>query len=169
MAGKLGSVFGFEDADVDGGEEAIILDSDTNDAVAEVVEDGDAISEASDEIEVTSADTEVLEKIEEVIAEAEESGEGLTPDAAAIANVAVEAIRIRMGAKGGMRALAVENFGQKGDRLSSTRLALESIGDMIKDAWAAVLKFVEKVWNAVKEFFVKIFESPEEFRSSPIG
>ena len=166
MAGKLGSVFGFEDADVDGGEEAIILDSDTNDAVAEVVEDGDAISEASDEIEVTSADTEVLEKIEEVIAEAEESGEGLTPDAAAIANVAVEAIRIRMGAKGGMRALAVENFGQKGDRLSSTRLALESIGDMIKDAWAAVLKFVEKVWNAVKDFFVKIFDAAERLKAS---
>ena len=166
MAGKLGSVFGFEDADVDGGEEAIVLDSDTNDAVAEVVEDGDAISEASDEIEATSADTEVLEKIEAVIAEAEESGEGLTPDAAAIANVAVEAIRIRMGAKGGMRALAVENFGQKGDRLSSTRLALEGIGEQIKNAWAAVLKFVEKVWNAVKEFFVKIFDAAERLKAS---
>ena len=50
-----------------------------------------------------------------------------------------------------------EAFGQTGSKLAATNLALESIGQMLKDLWATLKNLIMKAIRSVKDYYNKVF------------
>jgi hypothetical protein len=159
-----GLVFAMEEAEV-GGEENMVpeVTAEVEAGVAEVESDAGDISEMNDVADDAMADTETLGNIQEVMSDSVESGEGLSEDAAKIAEVAVEAICARLGMKRRVMP-AMESFGSKHSRLAATKIAMEGIGDAIKTAWEAVKKFFKMIFSKISDFFMKFFDNTDRIR-----
>jgi hypothetical protein len=133
--------------------QAEVAQAEVNEQVAEVEELSAAVEEAID-------DAEALADVGEIMEEKVEDGEGLSPDAAAMAEVAVESIRARLGIRSAQRVVpAMESFGQSATRLQSTRIALEGITDVARRVWTAVKAAVLKVWEMIKSFFLGLVKN----------
>jgi len=121
--------------------------------VADVAEQTEAIDEGMD-----AADQ--MEQVEDVVEQAAE-GEGLDPVAADAVKVAVEAICARIGAnpKAVYSLYATENFQSASSRKANTKIALEGIGEFLKDMWKKLKAALIKLWQKAKAFFDKHFSS----------
>ena len=98
-----------------------------------------------------------LEEIESVVEASIEEGEGLDPIAAEAVRIAVEAICARVGANPkSMYALyATENFQSASSRKANSRIALEGIGDFLKNLWEKIKAAVSNLWEKVIAFWNK--------------
>lgn len=123
---------------------------DVEQEVAEVAEGSEAIEEG-----MGAADQ--LEQVEEVVAAAAEEGEGLDPVAAEAIKIAVEAICARVGAnpKAVYALYATENFQSASSRKANTKIALEGVGEFLKDMWKKIKAALQRLWVKAKEFFAK--------------
>jgi hypothetical protein len=119
----------------------------------EVTETGDDTSA----IEEGMAAADQLEQVEEVVAGAVEEGEGLDPVAAEAIRIAVEAICARVGAnpKAVYALYATENFQSSSSRKANTKIALEGVGEFLKDMWKKIKAALTRLWTKAKEFFAK--------------
>lgn len=129
--------------------------------VAEVAEGGEAIEEGME-----AADQ--LEQVEEVVEQAVEEGEGLDPVAAEAIKLAVEAICARVGAnpKAVYALYATENFQSTSSRKANTKIALEGVGEFLKDMWKKIKAALQRLWAKAKEFFDKHFSSLGRVKSA---
>lgn len=130
------------------------------DESAEIQAEGDDIGVSVSEVEDAVQGGEELEAVGEVAADAVESGEGLSEDAAEVASIAIESIRSRLGFNIETRLVpATESFGNTNSRLMSTRLVVEGVTDTIKKIWNAIKAAVARVWDKIKSFMAKLFNS----------
>ena len=126
-------------------------------ASAEVTEQVGEIESMDGAVVDAEADAGTLGDIQEVMADSVESGEGLTEEAAQIAEVAVESIRARLGMKRDQKVMpAMESFGSKSSRLAATKIAMEGVMETIKSIWANIVKAVKWVWEKIKSFFLAL-------------
>jgi len=97
-----------------------------------------------------------LEQVEEVVADAAE-GEGLDPVAAEAIKIAVEAICARVGAnpKAMYSLYATENFQSASSRKANTKIALEGVGEFLKDMWKKIKAALQRLWEKVRAFWDK--------------
>lgn len=129
-------------------------------ASAEVAEQSGEIETMDTDVASAETDAGTLGDIQEVMAQSVESGEGLTEEAAAIAEVAVESIRARLGMKRGTKVIpALESFGSKSSRLHATKIAMETIGESIKKIWENIIKAIKWVWDKIKGFWLSLTKS----------
>jgi len=137
---------------------------------SDIVDDVEApVSEVEQLVESTDSahnDVEALDKINDVMAESVESGEGLDPTAAQIAEIAVESIRARVGIIGDDKMPAMEAFGAKGSRVAATKLAMESIGDSMQKVWRAIKAAFKKVWAMIKDLYKKFFDGATKLKAA---
>lgn len=104
-------------------------------------------------------DLETLEEVRDVLEDSVEAGEGVDQPAAAIAEIAVESICRRLGMKRVTFMPAMESFGSKNNRVAATRIAVEGIGETIKNGWKALIEWLKKTWESIKAFFKKMFDA----------
>lgn len=155
-----GLVFAMESDEVVPGDEVEMvpeIQAEVEAGAAEVTEQAGEIESADVAIDGAQTDAETLGDIQEVMADSVEQGEGMPEEAAAIAEVAVESIRARLGMSASQRALpALESFGSKSSRLQATRIAMESVGETVKKIWENIKKAVAWVWEKIKSFFLSL-------------
>lgn len=94
------------------------------------ITEGDLIST---DIERATEDVKLLEEVKDITESTIESGEGLSPTAASIVQHTLEALYKRHGVRKHRipKFVSIENFSHKRTRLISTKIALESIVDLI--------------------------------------
>ena len=156
MAKKL---FAMEDAELEGG--AVELEAapevgEVADAEVPVVEETTELEGQSESIDEGMAAADQMDQVEEVVASAAE-GEGLEPVAAEAIKIAVEAICARIGAnpKAVYSLYATENFQSASSRKANTKIALEGVGEFLKDLWKKIKAALQNLWAKVKAFWNK--------------
>lgn len=150
------------------------LENDNIDALPEVdaisPEEG-ATAEAQVEVDAEVAETEALatavdegtdaagdmEEVEALVADAAENGEGLDTVAAEAVRLSVQAICKRVGAdpKSVYSLYATENFASPSARKANTQIALEGVGEFLKDMWKRLKAAMVRMWEKVKAFWAK--------------
>lgn len=111
---------------------------------------------AMEEVEETLSDIDTLERIRNNMTDSVEEG-GLTPEAAEMAEIAVESIMARFGIKktsvNGI--VSLECFEKQHTRVIATKLSAESIGETIKKGWERVIEMLKKAYK----WFVEIIQT----------
>lgn len=150
------------------------LENDNIEALPEVdaisPEEG-ATAEAQVEVDAEVAETEALatavdegtdaagdmEEVEALVADAAENGEGLDTVAAEAVRLSVQAICKRIGAdpKSVYSLYATENFASPSARKANTQIALEGVGEFLKDMWKRLKAAMVRMWEKVKAFWAK--------------
>ena len=132
-------------------------------AVAEATDISNDIEAATGEIDSASADAETLETITEKVEATEETG-GLTPEAAEVVEVAVEAIYARLGIRSNPMP-AMEGFNSSSSRVRATHIAVEDWKQKIKDIWKAIVNAFKRVYEWIMSFFKSIFDANAKLAS----
>ena len=161
---QMGIIAAMESADNEGVDLNEVESAETATAVSE--ETAELTTEATG-VDATAAQVgeaveagDQLEEIAEVAVDAVESGEGMDETAAAMASIAIESIRNRLGFRGTQKLVpALESFGNTNTKLVSTRLVIEGIGDTLKSIWAAIKAAAARLWDKIKSFFASLFNS----------
>jgi hypothetical protein len=125
---------------------------------AEIAEGAGEIEGDVAAIEDAETDAETLGNVQDVMADSVETGEGLSPEAADMANVVVESICTRLGISTKIMP-SMESFGSTNSRKASTMLAMEGVGDAIVRVWQAIKEAIISLWKKIVEFVKKIFDS----------
>ena len=158
-------VFAFEneeevvDLEVSGVEEgeAASVDAEMTEEIADIGGDATGVEEAegaADQLE------EIQDVVEDTLDDENGDGEGIDEITSEAIRVAVEAVCARVGANpAGIRSIrglyAVENFKSPSSRRANTQIALEGIGEFLKDLWEKIKSAVKSVLEKVKEFWNK--------------
>lgn len=128
---------------------------------AEMQPEGEEIASDTAGIDEGMQAADQLEELEEVVADTVEEGEGLPPVAAEAVRIALEAICARVGAnpKSVYSLYATENFKSQSSRMANTKIALEGIGEFLKDLWKKIKAALTSIWQKAVDFFKKHFSS----------
>lgn len=138
------------------------------DVEVEVVEDTAETEDMNEMVDDAIDSAEQMEEVEEVVEKAAENEEGLDPVAAEALRIAIEAIaaRARVSAKPVLQYYAAENFTSKSSRKYNTQIALEGIGEFLRNLWEKIKAAISKLLNAAKDFFDKHFGSLARIRKA---
>lgn len=130
-------------------------------AQAEVAEGQAEVAEMADIADEAVTAIEELADVAEVMSDSvEDGGDGLTEDAAEIAEVAVEAICARLGYKPAKKLMpSMEAFGSTSSRVEATKYALEGIQDTMKKIWEAIKGFFNRIWEAIKGLWKRLTDA----------
>lgn len=166
---RKGLVLAMEDDEIVGGDENSQVEiaenaAELSEVVASNSEEVAAVEALIVSIEEAEAEAGVLEEIQEKaedsLSEDGAEGEGMSEDAAEVAEVAIEAIRNKLGLP--QRVFpATEQFGSRNSRKAATRIAIEGIGDAIKRVWEAIKKAVKSIYQKIADFFQRFFDNTE--------
>lgn len=144
-----GIMFAMEDMDTDDVVESNDVDiSEVTDGAAEL-DDGAAVTED------TLATVEPLEEIAETMDEAAE-GDGLSVEAAKIADIAIEALCGRLGFAEPKCIYSLESFGSKSSRQAATRIAAEEVWGKVKDTYNNIVKWIKEQIEKLIVFWKKL-------------
>lgn len=131
-----------------------------DEAVEEVTEAESEVGEMTDAVDDTAADIDTLEDIHDTMEATVESGEGMSEDAAEVAEVAIEAIAARMGIKREGRFMpATESFQSTNSRLMATKIAMEETQSLMSKGWEAILKAIAWIKEKINLFFANLFKN----------
>ena len=123
----------------------------------EVNEEGSNLEQGSDMLVEASDDINTLDEVADTIEESAENG-GMTPDAAKMAEVAVESIMRRQGMSLEYKAIAsLESFGSTSSRMSATKLSLESVKEKSKELWTRFTQFIGVLATKTTEYIKNVF------------
>lgn len=110
-----------------------------------------------DMVEKLNADTGSLSSIADIMETANDDN-GLDSTSAQILDVGTENIYTRLGVTKVNTALESVNFGSTQTRKQSTQVALESISNVLKNIWAAIVYALKRTANFIREFFNHMFD-----------
>lgn len=154
-----GLVFAMEEAeitDVEGSESEIAEGmSEIDSAAVDRQQEETDIDDLEMAIEEAMDDADTLEDIGEVMEDSVESGEGLSPEAAEMAEIAVESICNRLGIRNANVLPAMESFGSSSSRVAATRIAMENVGARVKQIWESIKTAVINLFKQIGEFVYK--------------
>ncbi len=156
----MSKLFALEELDtaVDAGElEAAPEVGEVADVQVEVEQDLAEAGQSEAAIDEGMGAADQLEQVEEVVSDAVENGEGLDPVAAEAIRIAVEAICARVGAnpKAVYSLYATENFQSASSRKANSKIALEGIGEFLKNLWEKIKAAISGLWEKIKAFWNK--------------
>lgn len=126
-------------------------------AYTEASDDMQEIEETAEAVETGADAGEQLGQVEELVEDTVENADGLTPVAAEAVRISVEAICARIGAN--PRAVyslyAAENFQSASSRKASSRIALEGVGNFLKDLYEKIKAALKNMWVKITAFWDK--------------
>lgn len=154
------SLFALENDDSMNNAAEMEVSGEEGEAAAALTETGDDASEIAELAEAASEGTEAADQMGEVealVEDAVENGEGLDPVAAEAVRISVEAICGRIGAnpRSVYSLYATENFQSASSRKANSRIALEGIGEFLKNLYARIKAALTKMWEKIKAFWAK--------------
>lgn len=126
------------------------VEAETTADVAGVTDDADAIDDGA-------IAGEQLEEVQDVLTEAVDSGEGLSPVAAESIRMTIAAIckPIHADPKRVYSLYARESFAAESSRLANTKFALEGVKEFLTDLYKRIKAALERLWTKVKAFWDK--------------
>lgn len=156
----MSKLFALEEMELDSAVtdmEASPEEGEVADVQVEVEADIADAAQSAAAIEEGAEASDQLEQVEEMVADAVENGEGLDPIAAEATRIAVEAICARVGAnpKAVYAVYATENFQSVSSRKANSKIALEAVGEFLKDLWKKIKAALTRLWEKVKVFWEK--------------
>ena len=125
------------------------------DAGEQVIDDGEVIEELDDA-------KAALEEIYEDMRVSLENG-GMNADTARIANRYVNRTLKRVGMVNPMPSC--EAFGGFGDRYVSTSVAMEGIGDNIKQLWEKIKTWFANMWKNIRVYWQKVWDAAPKLKA----
>ena len=125
----------------------------------EVVEQANEIEEIVTAIEEAAVDAETLADIQETMEGTLKDDKGLDETAAAIAEVAVEAICKRLG----ITKVSTEAYDDT-SRTQYTKLAIEGVSDYIKSIWEAIKKAFKIIGEKIMDFIGMFLSSTDHIK-----
>lgn len=131
------------------------MDTELAQDLEDAAEEQGEIQQLNDGVDSAVSDIETLGELEGKMAESVESGEGLSQDAAEIAEIAIESIGRRLGVPMNVMP-AMESFGSSSSRVRATQIAMESVVDWVKKLWENIKKGLASLWQRIKDFFARI-------------
>lgn len=139
----------------EGGEEIVGGADSLEEAAGDVAEQGTDIEATVEDIDVAQDDIAQIEAVSDIAQSTVDSGEGMAPEAAAIAEESLGRIYRKYGiAKKAMPSL--ESFGSKSRRITATKVAIEGFSDKVRSIWEAIVKVFKNLWKKIKEFFARV-------------
>ncbi len=159
----MAKLFALEEMDETGAEvelEASPEVGEVSDVQVDMTEDMSGVDDQSEAITEGVEAADQLGEVEDVVASAAEA-EGLDPVAAEAIRIAVEAICSRIGAnpKAIYSLYATENFQSASSRKANSKIALEGVGEFLKDLWKKIKSALANLWTKVKAFWEKHLSS----------
>lgn len=156
----MAKLFAMEDADLEGGAGEMEGSEEAGEASAVLTDMAPAVDDIAQADTGVSEGTDAGEQLEEVhdeVAKDVVEGTPLSEESAKYVRLAVEAISARVGynPKKMYALYSTENFRSESSRMANTRIALEGIGQFLKDLWDRIKKAVSLVIKKVKEFYAK--------------
>ena len=151
---------------VPGETEAVVLDAVQGDQ--DMREKAGELIDAQVQLE-ESVDAEGdLNVVADNLQESVNAGTGISEDAAAATEIAVESIMKRMGVHGYGKVIvaSTESFGGSNTRLYATKASLEGVWDTIKEFWKKFKEQVARLFNQIKDFFAKFFDNAEKTKKA---
>lgn len=140
-------------------------ESETEQGSNEIIEAQQDINDMATAAEEAVEDTNTLQEIQEAMADGVKDEEEPSQAAAEIAEVAIEAICLRLGIRSNNKIIpAIESFNSKTTHHAATRVAIENIGELLKKAWEKIVQFFITLKNKIVDFFKSIFSSVEEVK-----
>jgi len=166
----MAKLFALEEMDETGADVEMEASPEVGEVADVQVDMGEDVGGVEDQAEAISegvAAADQLGEVEDVVADAAE-GEGLDPVAAEAIRIAVEAICSRIGAnpKAIYSLYATENFQSASSRKANSKIALEGVGEFLKDLWKKIKAAVASLWGKVKAFWDKHFSSLGRIRKA---
>lgn len=161
---RKGLFAALEDLGTDGVVETNMAESELQSEVSvnELTSDSSEVEDTGVAIEEATDAAENIEAISEVAEQSIEGGEGMSPEAAEIAEISVESICTRLGMRYKRRTVpSLESFGQKQSRLSATKIAIEGFGDKVSEIWKKIIEGVKFLAKKIQDFFFNLFNSVE--------
>lgn len=125
---------------------------------AQLTQGATEIESAQVAVEEAIAQGEVLGQVQDSLQASVDAGEGVSPETAQVAEIAVEGICSLLRLPRTSR-MAQENFGSVNGRVAATKLAIESIGDSIKALFERIKAIALRIWDKIKSFFLGLFKS----------
>lgn len=113
----------------------------------------ESLDEITDTIDDAMDDLEGLQSVGEVVSDSVEKGDGMTPAAADLTTIATEAFSRKWEMRVPLRLPALEDYGHSKPRYETTKLALENLGEIIRNALQALLKAAKNVLRFLIDFF----------------
>ena len=128
-----------------------------SDAANEASDDMNDIAETAEAVDTGADAGEQLGQVEELVEDAVENGEGLSPVAAEAVRISVEAICARIGANPGSvySLYATENFQSASSRKANSRIALEGVGEFLKNLYEKIKAALTNMWTKITDFWDK--------------
>lgn len=139
----------------------------------EVQEDATAIEAIAEGIDLAIVATERLEEIQYFSAMSTVHLGGVTPLNSSILNVAIEAICANIGVKpekvGLTQMYSAENFSSEGSRKQYSTIAVEGLGDFIKNLWEKIKNAFKSLWKKITDFWDKHISTLGRIRKSLVS
>lgn len=156
-----GLVFAMEEENVEVVEPTEEVPAEVEQNVGEAEEQAGDIEEFAGSVDEATDDADTMEAVGDKLQETvDEGGEGASPEAVEIAEIAVESLCRRLGVKTKGRVLpAMESFQSPTTRVAATRIAIEKIGETVRRVWEAIKAAFTTVVTKIKEFFAKLFDA----------
>jgi len=110
-------------------------------AIGEAEDTNTELEENQDQLEQTETTVNAIDKVADALDVAADNG-GIDENAAAVVQVAVEALYETIGAK--PRFPAMESFGQSSSRVRTNKLAVEALKDDVKDFFKWIMQQIQK-------------------------
>lgn len=157
--GKLGVGLLDDDALPAGDEVVTLPEEPAADSVEtqllEVEASGGDVADVEEQVEEAAEVAEGLEELRLTLKAGLEEGGVSKREASAI----IMAANRMVGAIGGdnIATPGLEHFGSHSQRLDATRVAMESIGDKIKEIWKKILAQLEKAYEWIRKHMLNVF------------
>jgi hypothetical protein len=134
---------------------------------ADLVEVNSDVVELQDGEAGTEEAAEVVEEMEEaaVALESIAANGGLDRNGARMWNLYAASLNRRVGLPENHKLLSVESFGGTADRVSTTRLAAESIADKAKELWAKIVEMFRSAIAAIVAVWNRLFDGATKMKA----
>jgi len=163
------AVEGIEANAVAPGEEVVAapIEAGADSFEAELVEVNSDVVEVQDVETTTDEAAEVVEEMEEaaVALEAIAANGGLDRNGARVWNMYAASLNARVGLPANHGLLSVESFGGTADRVSTTRLAAESIADKAKELWGKIVEMFKAAIAAIVNVWNRMFDGATKMKA----
>ncbi len=137
--------------------------SEAGEELAEVAEAAQEVAEGESAVEQVEEAATALESLIDLLKG--DAEDGLTPQAARLAQFSAESILATVGLKAEDAGLpSLESFNTHSTRVKATVLSTEALGEKLKQLWAAIVEMLRKIKDGIVTFIKKLVSA--QFRVS---
>jgi hypothetical protein len=127
-------------------------------AIVDINQDGFELQQEQDHIDDVQEAAASLESFITSLEEITDAG-GMTPEAAVVANHAVDAILAPVGESAEEVMPSLESYGNSSGRRNATRISVESLKSKLVEIWEYIKDLIKKARVRIKDWYLKVWSA----------